>query len=104
MNITYQPLTQAHKTDVFLLANDQAISRTSGVPLPPFSIQVIENWIVQTQPAIEQHHVILVDNNIVGMLILKKIESHHAELAFWIGQQFWGYGYAYAAARALIDQ
>ena len=42
------------------------------------------------------------DRVLVGAIALRPIADQHENLGYWIGRDYWGNGYATAAARALI--
>lgn len=83
------------------------VGRTSAVPIPCYEKDV-ENWVNlnHKKGTEELHYVIKINDNIVGACVLKKIgryEKNRCELAYWIGKEYWGNGYAKKAAMKLRD-
>ncbi|WP_026688924.1 GNAT family N-acetyltransferase [Alteribacter aurantiacus] len=44
------------------------------------------------------------DGDLVGAIALTNNQAfHHGELAYWIGEEYWGQGYATEAAQGIVD-
>lgn len=101
-----EPLSSQHTASLLRLANHPDIAKTSGVP-SPCDEQQVKLWVeVSLQPqGIEKHFAIVLEGQIVGCCILKKIDwlSGSAELSYWLGVDYWGRGIASRAA-ALLAQ
>jgi RimJ/RimL family protein N-acetyltransferase len=85
----------SHVEAVARLASASDISNTSGVP-KNCNIDDVKLWCIDSQisGAQEMHFVVSESDNIYGCCILKKInrDNGSAELAYWLGVDFWGKG------------
>lgn len=99
-----EPLSSQHTASLLRLANHPDVAKTSGVP-SPCDEQQVKLWgemSLQSQ-GIEKHFAIVLEGQIVGCCILKKIDwlSGCAELSYWLGVDYWGRGIASRAAALL---
>lgn len=105
-SIRLEFLNESHVVDLATIANDEAIDRMSGV-LPHCDEVLVREWIQENSSAsrTEIRFVILVDNRVAGCCMLKKLNliEHTAELAYWLGVDYWGKGIATSAAAMLCD-
>ncbi len=104
--IELQPLHQRHLPALALLADNPNISLTSSV-LPSCTHTQAEQWLIETR-AVPSHtliYTIFQDHTIVGCCTLKRIDWQHrsGEISYWIGEKYWGKGYAHQAATLLVD-
>ena len=104
--ITLEYLKESHVPALHKLANDPKVSATSGVPYP-CEVETVKRWVEQNNGGERRvlTFVILVDNQVAGACILKKIDwdKLEAELAYWLGVQFWGKRIGTTAALMLRD-
>ncbi|MEM7124777.1 MAG: GNAT family N-acetyltransferase [Chloroflexota bacterium] len=104
--IALEFLTDLHVQDLARIASNPLISKTSGVP-PDCDESVVRSWVIENgkQTPDEITFTITVDQNVAGCCILKKVdwETRHAELAYWLGVDFWGRGIATSAVMAMRD-
>ncbi len=99
-----RPLTLRDAKDVQRLAGDEAISRDAlNIPYP-FLDGMAEAWISGIDDDSAVFAITLLSNSrFIGIagLTVHKTDSK-AEIAYWIGREFWGSGFASEAARAVI--
>ncbi|MED4453097.1 GNAT family N-acetyltransferase [Metabacillus fastidiosus] len=92
------------------LAGDKEVAKTTlGIP-HPYPIEAAENWIKNHPQLIKNGDVyplaiVLRDNSlVVGTMTLRVDKQHNkGELAYWVGKNYWGNGYATEAARAIMN-
>jgi RimJ/RimL family protein N-acetyltransferase len=104
-----RPFTLSDAPLVQQLAGDEAIASTALNIPHPFEDGMAEEWISTHQPDYEARKaanfaIVLADERrLIGAAGLSIISSDsRAELGYWIGKPYWGYGYASQAAQALI--
>ena len=105
-SIKLEFLNDSHVNDVAKLANNSHISETSGVP-PNCSEEIVKSWVNQNRrdDRSQVHFAIQTETQTVGCCILKKMDfaNRNAELAYWVGEEFWGKGIATSAALLMRD-
>ncbi len=91
------------------LANDMVLAKILGLP-HPYLLEHAENWIRSQPNLIEsgtEYPLAIVQkeaNAIVGTLTLRVDKlNQRGELGYWIGQRYWGSGFATEAAKAIIQ-
>jgi [ribosomal protein S5]-alanine N-acetyltransferase len=102
-------LEQADAADVQRLAGDFAVADTTLSIPHPYPEGAAENWIGSLRAAYDE------DRSVVFAITDRATGAFHgaigltlhpahdrAELGYWIGQPFWGRGYATEAARAVL--
>ena len=104
-----RPLTKQDATGIQQLANDQRIaSVTASIPYP-YPQGLASQWIAQTQQGwLEQSEVsfgIVLQscNRLIGTFSLLNIQADEAEIAYWLGVDYWGNGYASEACQTMVD-
>ena len=93
---------------VQLLAGDRAVADTTAVIPHPYGDGMAEAWI-QThagERAAGTQYIFAVtraeDALLVGAIALRPVPTEQENVGYWIGREYWGRGYATAAARAII--
>lgn len=103
-SIRLEFLNESHAVDLAVIANDEAIDRVSGV-LPHCDEALVHEWGQEnvSDSRAEVRFVILVDDRVAGCCMLKKLEliERTAELAYWLGVDYWGKGIATSASAML---
>ncbi len=106
-----RPFTLEDVTTVVRLAGTREIADTTITIPHPYTEQHARDWISHHADdwsqgkgvvfAVATNH----DNRLVVAVALRDIDREHsqAEMAFWIGVDFWGRGYATEAAQALLQ-
>lgn len=108
--LVLQPFKISDASRVQELAGDIEVARTtSGIP-HPYPLETAETWISNHSNNIETGNayplaIILKDNGmLIGTMTLRVDKQHNkGELAYWIGRNYWGNGFATEAARAIMD-
>ncbi len=104
-----RPFTLSDAPLVQQLAGDEAIASTALNIPHPFEDGMAQAWISTHQPDYEASKaanfaiVLGHEQILIGAAGLSISSSDlRAELGYWIGKAYWGYGYASEAAQALI--
>lgn len=91
------------------LAGDIAVARTTLSIPHPYTLEAAEQWLtacIGRKDEGDGHPwamVIKDSNQLIGCMSLNITRPHnHGELGYWIGQPYWGYGYASEAAQRLV--
>lgn len=100
-----RPLLPADAKDVQRLAGDEAISRDALNIPHPFEDGMAEAWVSGLGEDSAVFAVTLKSSGrfigVAGLTAHKK--DLKAEIAYWVGREFWGGGFASEAARAVLD-
>jgi len=105
-----RPFALPDAPDVQQLAGNKAIADTTLNIPHPYEDGMAEDWIATHQPKLEagEHAVfaaaLKADGKLIGAVGLT-IDSAfgRAELGYWIGEPFWGFGYCSEAAKRVVD-
>ncbi|MDQ6758715.1 MAG: GNAT family N-acetyltransferase [Acidobacteriota bacterium] len=99
--------TASDKPNLIRYANDKAVSRNLLDAFPyPYSDADAEFWIAHTQANPGMHFAITVGGEAVGGIGIDPqsgVASRTAHFGYWLGQRFWGKGFATAAARVMAS-
>ncbi|TFB14230.1 N-acetyltransferase [Filobacillus milosensis] len=116
MNLTLQterlilkPFTLNDAPRVVELANDPDLARTTlNIPYP-YTIDSAKDWISKHPSQIEEESVYPFaiynqqDNRLIGTMSIRPNHRHkRGEIAYWIGKDYWGQGFATEAAKRVI--
>ncbi len=105
MNISIRCIGSEDIDDIARLANNYSIAEnTANLPYPYTKkhAKLFLDYLHEN----EQEHVFAIcrDSEFVGIIGLVHEEEHkRAELGYWLGQEYWNFGYASAAAGMAID-
>lgn len=90
------------------LANDKAIAETTFIPYP-YTVEKVEEWINSHSELIKNGDVYPLavmlknENQLIGTMTIRIDKVHNkGELAYWIGKDFWGQGFATEMAKAML--
>ncbi len=96
--------------EVQRMAGNKKVSDTTATIPYPYPDGAAEEWISKHAEWFEKNlsvcwAIILKENQrLVGCMDLILSEAHQrAEIAYWVGEEFWGKGYCTEAAAAAID-
>ena len=86
---------------VALISHDEVSKKLINVPRP-YTMDNAEQWLdlVHKQDLILN---IFIDDHLIGGVSLKLEEDGCYELGYWLGIDYWGYGYATEAVKGLLD-
>ena len=107
MAINIRPWKEGDENSLVKYANNENISRNLRELFPhPYTLRDARTWIAFNKdmlPALNMA-VILGDHVIgaVGIALKEDVYRKNAEIGYWIGEPFWGRGYATAAARLMV--
>ncbi|WP_342503909.1 GNAT family N-acetyltransferase [Lysinibacillus sp. FSL L8-0126] len=104
-----RPFTEADAPEVSVLCNNYAIYKsTLNVPYP-YTIDCALSWIATHQQNFEENRLYewaITDKHsgqLYGVIGLSNQQPHQrGEIAYWIGEPYWGNGYGTEATQAII--
>lgn len=103
--LTLRPPIESDAEQITMLAGNFAVSSMVGRIPYPYSQADAEDFIHYT----EKERVTgkgfvfaLVDHGLIGMIGLDDVTDDGAELGYWIGEPFWGKGFASEAAESVV--
>ncbi len=87
-----------------MLANNRQIHEMTTLPYPYGETDAIAFIADKARSAAEYAYVIaLADGTMIGTIGIHLKDEGDPELGYWLGEPFWGQGYATEAARALVE-
>ncbi len=88
---------------VSLLAGDFEVASLTGTIPHPYSEEMAADWIRSHQDG-EEGVAFAIDlgGDLIGCVGYRAYDEVHAEMGYWLGKPYWGFGFATEAARALI--
>ncbi|MBK7213224.1 MAG: GNAT family N-acetyltransferase [Bacteroidales bacterium] len=105
-----RPLKISDGTEIRRMAGNSKVAENTLYMPFPYPEGVAEQWVsTHASEFFEKKQLVLgiclkKEGTLVGCIGLTlKMEIEHAELGYWIGEEFWNKGYATEAAIALID-
>lgn len=102
LNMELRKYSIDDKLPLQMLLNNFEVSQwTAGIPYP-FTLEDSINWI-NKQNTREHCYVISNNKGLVGDIGLYPVIDNCYELGYWIGQDYWGKGYATEACKALLE-
>lgn len=103
-----RPFTLDDATRVQELAGNKDVAKTTlGIP-HPYSLEAAKSWIKNHPRMIRNGTypfaiVLKTESVIVGTMTIRVNEAHKkGELAYWVGKEYWGNGYATEAAKEIV--
>ena len=100
-------LSDARRTS--LLVGDWEVSRMLAAVPHPYDEAMAKDWIGRARRQLEAgdaYHFAIErreDELVVGTMGLVRTTASEAELGYWLGRPYWGYGYATEAAGRVIQ-
>jgi RimJ/RimL family protein N-acetyltransferase len=105
--VRLRPLAQRDAPAVQRLAGDAGVAAMTSTIPHPYPPGAARDWIATHARARGEgdfaYGVVRRDGTLVGTLGLRIAPNPHGNIGYWIGREFWGQGFATAAARAGID-
>ena len=95
----------SHVKAIALLANNLAVHEMMARLPFPYTEDDARFFVDQIAPSPGEHcyAVMLKGSQFLGVVGLRFVEGAWPELGYWLGQPFWGHGYATEAATAVVD-
>jgi RimJ/RimL family protein N-acetyltransferase len=106
--VVLRPFALADAARVQLLAGDRRVSETTALIPHPYEDGMAQAWIASQANQVgrgrEYTYAITraADALLVGAISMRPAAGEQENLGYWIGRDYWGQGYATAAARAII--
>lgn len=98
-----RPFALTDAAEVQRLAGDRRIADTTKTVPHPYLDGMAEAWIATHSKSASTNLAVEHEGRLVGaMSLATDAGSHQAELGYWIGEPYWGRGFATEAARALL--
>ncbi|WP_368659612.1 GNAT family N-acetyltransferase (plasmid) [Metabacillus halosaccharovorans] len=107
--LTLQPFKKEDAPRIKELANNKELASILGLP-HPYELENAKDWIAiqpeQIKKGIEYPLTIIYKdlNEIIGTITIRNDKSNNkGELGYWIGQEYWGKGFATEAVNKIIE-
>jgi len=107
--LALRPFATSDASTVQRLAGVAAVADTTLTIPHPYTDGLAEAWIATHEPPYTRRDNVVFaitgeEGNLVGAINLRLELGHHrGELGYWIGEPFWGRGYATEAVRAVLE-
>ena len=102
-NLIIKKPSQEHLNSLIKELNNWKISQwLVNVPYP-YTINDAQYWLKKTKEDDYSFNIFLKNKLIGGISITNKENNTKPELGYWIGENFWGKGYAHEACTNLIE-
>ncbi|MGP4071778.1 GNAT family N-acetyltransferase [Piscibacillus sp. B03] len=104
-----RPFTLEDTPRVYELAKDPAIAETTLNIPNPYTLEIAEDWIKKHDELRESGIypfalVLKEEHEVIGAMSIRVDQRHkRGELAYWIGKNYWGKGYATEAAQRIAE-
>jgi len=104
VELALREVTLADIPRITLLAGDWDVARMTGRIPYPYSEAAALHWVEGLSPG-EIVRAITLEGELIGICGIAPFEDDEksAELGYWLGKPFWGFGYATTAARMIIQ-
>ncbi len=97
--------SMAHAPAIAQLANNKNVHRWMARLPFPYALSDAEFFVEEIVPTAEEAcFAIEADGTFIGVVGLHFNDGQVPELGYWLGEPFWGQGYASEAARALVAE
>ena len=108
--VRIEPLEMKHAPFIQRYASDAAIAATMFIP-HPYPENGAERFVRFDQKCRKEgsafHYAVIADGSFVGccgIALYERGREWLPEISYWIGKPFWGRGYGYAAALAVLKR
>lgn len=102
--------TNSDAKEVQRMAGNKKVSDTTATIPHPYADGMAEEWIARHAEWFEKDLVITwamelsSEKKLIGcMTLILNSTQQRGEIAYWVGEEFWGHGYCTEAAKAAID-
>jgi RimJ/RimL family protein N-acetyltransferase len=95
----------SHVEAIALLANNLAVHQMMARLPFPYTKDDAIFFVDHIAPSIDEHcyAVMMAGSQFLGVVGLHFVEGAQPELGYWLGEPFWGHGYATEAATVVVD-
>lgn len=104
--VVIEPVALIHAERLQCLISDPAVAETTSNIPHPYPEGGAAEWIRQTRrqraEGTTYGFAILCEGVFVGSVSILRVAEGQGEIGYWIGQPFWGQGYATAAGRQVV--
>lgn len=97
-----RPLNSDDATRIAELAGTWEVASMTGRIPYPYSAEQAQHWLTDLAQG-EVVYGITLASELIGICGYTADEQDTAEIGYWIGQAYWGHGYATEAARHLME-
>ncbi|WP_240231079.1 GNAT family N-acetyltransferase [Devosia lacusdianchii] len=103
--LTLRPPTDTDIADLMTLANNPNVIEHTATLAYPYRREDGEKFVATLDHADTPRSYAIAngDNRLMGVMLLKLAVGEAPELGYWLGEPYWGRGYASEAALALLD-
>ncbi|MCP8617945.1 GNAT family N-acetyltransferase [Salirhabdus salicampi] len=91
------------------IGDDKAVAETTFIPYP-YTLEKVEDWIKNHSSLIENGDayplavILKSEKQLIGTMTIRIDKNHHkGELAYWVGKDYWGKGYATEASKKMLE-
>ncbi len=110
VSVRIEPLEMRHAPFIQRYASDAAVAATTTLP-HPYPENGAEEFVrydqIRREKGVSFTYAVIAEDSFVGVCgidIDKRGREGKPEIGYWIGKPFWGRGYGYAAARAVLTR
>lgn len=96
--------TMAHAAAIAQNCNNENVHKWMARLPFPYTLEDARFFVEQIVPSDEEAcYGLLLEGALIGVVGLHLLGDEPAELGYWLGEPYWGQGYATEAGRALVD-
>ncbi len=102
--LVLRKLRKGDERRIFELLTERVVRFLESVPWP-YSKRHAEEFVLRSMDRFgrEYTYAITLEDELIGLVTLDRIFRGRASLGYWLGEDYWGNGYATEAVRALLD-
>ncbi len=96
--------TMAHAAAIAKLCNNKNVHKWMARLPFPYTAEDARFFIEEIVPSKEEAcYGLQLDSELIGVVGLHFVDGEAPELGYWLGEAYWGHGYATEAAHAVVD-